>query len=588
VHDDLLKVLQLEHYLSSVASVGSGGGGRAKSSGGSGGGAGSGGGVKEEATASQCGDQTPLLEVRSLALDDALVHCKRVLEEKHDSDDNNDDSDDGDGEKSETSGKHQSVVDDQDELRSSPLGRRLIPESPHCQLKFPDEKPSFFLKWHGLVEKSIPEDQSRLPIIVGCVPSRALAQAQEEAESAREEAELARLLAIWKKKKKKKLSSSATAPLDIDTDSSNNDDEDEDEDNRNTKKSCLEDFARLYDEETAQIEESTRPLDDDDDCGGGGADDSKCGAGNPTAILPSVFVSDPPLTYDAPIEAASKWVALSTPLFGDDSHVKKKGNTGNDNNQSTEASYTTTTTALPTSREPITVVAESNNLPRVLSCCFPGVGTNGHFGVAFKLNNLHDALMACGNGDENRDEDDDDENHGDVNEEDHDNDENRDVDENHNGGGCFENDSSSILSWLSVLPTLLDSLGAGGRRNDELASSARTKTLYCCLHVETNFRTGRGELVVRGAGMDAEEVGTALELLADKLTKPHWGFPPSVIGSGAKDTSGDGGNIDGTSSGGFQSNPANNGRGTHCRESDDKKNDDDGIGDEAFQLSEVC
>jgi len=171
---------------------------------------------------------------------------------------------------------------------------------------------------------------------------------------------------------------------------------------------CLEDFAKAYNVETARIDAETRPS------------TVNIEGQQPQDNLadPAIsFVADPPMTKDGPIEAASYWDLLLSP--------SSKVSDGD-------------------------VVARDGFV--ALSCCFPGVGSNGYFGVAFDLSKIfsEDApTRAC-------------------------------PDE--------PSESDQWMTWLTVLPKLLDSTGSGGRKNTEVASIAREKTLYACTHVESCIR----------------------------------------------------------------------------------------------------
>jgi Zn-dependent M16 (insulinase) family peptidase len=82
------------------------------------------------------------------------------------------------------------------------------------------------------------------------------------------------------------------------------------------------------------------------------------------------------------------------------------------------------------------------------------------------------------------------------------------------------------LVYLSMLPALLTQTGAirDGRAltYEQMSEALRKEILALTSYFSTNFRTGRAELVVRGAGNDTAESRRALEWMRTVLTSPNW------------------------------------------------------------------
>ncbi|HWS53580.1 MAG TPA: hypothetical protein VN228_05615 [Pyrinomonadaceae bacterium] len=82
------------------------------------------------------------------------------------------------------------------------------------------------------------------------------------------------------------------------------------------------------------------------------------------------------------------------------------------------------------------------------------------------------------------------------------------------------------LVYLSMLPALLTQTGVvrDGRplSFEEMSELLRQEILALNSYFSTNFRTGRAELVVRGAGNDAAESQRALEWMRLALYSPNW------------------------------------------------------------------
>ena len=82
------------------------------------------------------------------------------------------------------------------------------------------------------------------------------------------------------------------------------------------------------------------------------------------------------------------------------------------------------------------------------------------------------------------------------------------------------------LVYLSMLPALLTQVGVikDGKpiSYEEMSEMLRKEILSLNGYFSTNFRTGRAELVVRGAGNDAAESQRALEWMKLVLNSPDW------------------------------------------------------------------
>jgi Zn-dependent M16 (insulinase) family peptidase len=82
------------------------------------------------------------------------------------------------------------------------------------------------------------------------------------------------------------------------------------------------------------------------------------------------------------------------------------------------------------------------------------------------------------------------------------------------------------LVYLSALPQLLTQVGVvrDGKAIpfEQMSEMLRKEILALNSYYSTNFRTGRDELVVRGAGNDAAESRRALEWMKLVLTSPDW------------------------------------------------------------------
>jgi len=82
------------------------------------------------------------------------------------------------------------------------------------------------------------------------------------------------------------------------------------------------------------------------------------------------------------------------------------------------------------------------------------------------------------------------------------------------------------LFYLSAMPTLLTQVGVvrDGKAIpfEQMSEMLRKEILSLNSYFSTNFRTGRAELVVRGAGNDAAESERALEWMKLVLTSPDW------------------------------------------------------------------
>jgi Zn-dependent M16 (insulinase) family peptidase len=82
------------------------------------------------------------------------------------------------------------------------------------------------------------------------------------------------------------------------------------------------------------------------------------------------------------------------------------------------------------------------------------------------------------------------------------------------------------LVYLSAMPQLLTQVGVvkDGKPVpfEQMSEMLRKEVLSLNSYFSTNFRTGRAELVVRGAGNDAAESRRALEWMKTVLTSPDW------------------------------------------------------------------
>ncbi|HZI18966.1 MAG TPA: hypothetical protein VEY09_10265 [Pyrinomonadaceae bacterium] len=82
------------------------------------------------------------------------------------------------------------------------------------------------------------------------------------------------------------------------------------------------------------------------------------------------------------------------------------------------------------------------------------------------------------------------------------------------------------LVYLSALPALLTQTGVikDGRpvSFEQMSEALRKEILSLNAYYSTNFRTGRAELVVRGAGNDTAEARRALEWMRLVLASPNW------------------------------------------------------------------
>ncbi|MFL6283423.1 MAG: hypothetical protein ACJ74Q_09820 [Pyrinomonadaceae bacterium] len=82
------------------------------------------------------------------------------------------------------------------------------------------------------------------------------------------------------------------------------------------------------------------------------------------------------------------------------------------------------------------------------------------------------------------------------------------------------------LVYLSALPQLLTEVGVvrDGKAIpfEQMSEMLRKEILSLNSYYSTNFKTGRAELVVRGAGNDAAESRRALEWMKTVLTSPDW------------------------------------------------------------------
>jgi Zn-dependent M16 (insulinase) family peptidase len=82
------------------------------------------------------------------------------------------------------------------------------------------------------------------------------------------------------------------------------------------------------------------------------------------------------------------------------------------------------------------------------------------------------------------------------------------------------------LVYLSMLPALLTQTGVvkDGRAIsfEQMSEALRKEILSLNAYFSTNFRTGRAELVVRGAGNDTTESRRALEWMRLVLASPNW------------------------------------------------------------------
>jgi Zn-dependent M16 (insulinase) family peptidase len=82
------------------------------------------------------------------------------------------------------------------------------------------------------------------------------------------------------------------------------------------------------------------------------------------------------------------------------------------------------------------------------------------------------------------------------------------------------------LFYLSAMPTLLTQVGVvrDGKTIpfEQMSEMLRKETLALNSYFSTNFRTGRAELVVRGAGNDAAESQRAIQWMKLILTSPDW------------------------------------------------------------------
>jgi hypothetical protein len=82
------------------------------------------------------------------------------------------------------------------------------------------------------------------------------------------------------------------------------------------------------------------------------------------------------------------------------------------------------------------------------------------------------------------------------------------------------------LVYLSALPQLLTQVGVVREGKpvpfEQMSEMLRKEVLALNSYFSTNFRTGRAELVVRGAGNDAQESRRALGWMKTALTSPDW------------------------------------------------------------------
>jgi Zn-dependent M16 (insulinase) family peptidase len=82
------------------------------------------------------------------------------------------------------------------------------------------------------------------------------------------------------------------------------------------------------------------------------------------------------------------------------------------------------------------------------------------------------------------------------------------------------------LVYLSALPSLLTQVGVvrDGKAIpfEQMSEMLRKEILSLNSYYSTNFKTGRAELVMRGAGNDAAESRRALEWMKTVLTSPDW------------------------------------------------------------------
>lgn len=82
------------------------------------------------------------------------------------------------------------------------------------------------------------------------------------------------------------------------------------------------------------------------------------------------------------------------------------------------------------------------------------------------------------------------------------------------------------LVYLSLLPTLLRNVGVVRDGQpvsfEQMSELLRKEILNLNITFSTDFRTGRAELVARGAGNDAEESRRAVEWMRTILTSPDW------------------------------------------------------------------
>ncbi|HEX2062502.1 MAG TPA: hypothetical protein VHK90_17310, partial [Thermoanaerobaculia bacterium] len=89
-----------------------------------------------------------------------------------------------------------------------------------------------------------------------------------------------------------------------------------------------------------------------------------------------------------------------------------------------------------------------------------------------------------------------------------------------------ESASRDQLRYLSLLPTLLTRVGVitdkGPVSYEEMAERLRKEILRLDANFSTNVRTGRVELVVRGAGLGADEAKRAAEWMSLVLHHPDW------------------------------------------------------------------
>src|SRR5262249_13052385 len=82
------------------------------------------------------------------------------------------------------------------------------------------------------------------------------------------------------------------------------------------------------------------------------------------------------------------------------------------------------------------------------------------------------------------------------------------------------------LVYLSVLPALLTRVGVikdgVPLSAEEVSERQRNEILSLDAYFRTDFKTGRAELVVRGAGNDVEEAKRSLSWMGLVLSAPDW------------------------------------------------------------------